>query len=163
MLLAGGPVPAKANSAAATLTSLESKAKAEHKNVLVVFHASWCGWCHKLDGLMTDSPYKDLFTKNYEVFNVDVMEHGDKKSLETPGGGDLLKQIGAETQGLPFFLAYNPQGKILMDSKNPTNIGFPSEPGEVEYFIKFLKATAPKVTDAELTSLKTYLSTKKAS
>jgi thioredoxin-related protein len=32
------------------------KAKEENKNVFVIFHASWCGWCKRMDKNMNDDP-----------------------------------------------------------------------------------------------------------
>jgi thiol-disulfide isomerase/thioredoxin len=156
-LLGAGPGSGVAT-AKVSLKRLEIRAKGEHKNVLVVFHASWCGWCHKLEGLMESPKFKGLFADNYEILTVDVDENGAKKTLETPGGADLQTQLGAANEGLPFFAACDSSGKVLMDSKNPSNIGYPSKPDEVAYFIKFLKTTAPRVTPDQLTSIQSYLS-----
>jgi thioredoxin-related protein len=41
-----------------TLNEAYKKANAEHKNVFVIFHASWCGWCKKLDASMNDNSTK---------------------------------------------------------------------------------------------------------
>ncbi len=63
-----------------------TQAKAENKNVLLVFHASWCGWCKLMEKNMNLSATKPLFDKNYITVYVDVQERGEKKSLENPGG-----------------------------------------------------------------------------
>ncbi len=34
------------------------QAAAENKNVFIIFHASWCGWCHKMDTSMNDQSVK---------------------------------------------------------------------------------------------------------
>lgn len=148
--------------ASKALSRLETKAGREHKNVFLVFHASWCGWCHKLDQLMNDSRFKNAFGDNYEVLQVDVMENGPKKSLETPGGLELMKAAGGEGQGLPYYAIYSPKGSLLMDSKNPANIGYPSQPSEISYFIKLLETTAPAISATQLSSLKTYLEAQKS-
>src|SRR5690606_8667652 len=42
-----------ADSVDTLLNNAYTKAKAEKKNVLVKFSASWCGWCHKMDDFLT--------------------------------------------------------------------------------------------------------------
>ena len=37
------------------------QAAREKKNVFLMFHASWCGWCHKMDSSMNDKTVKDYF------------------------------------------------------------------------------------------------------
>ena len=36
-------------------------AKKENKKVLLMFHASWCGWCHKMDTSLNDPSVKKVF------------------------------------------------------------------------------------------------------
>ena len=43
------PAPAAEVLAAALKTAGEQK-----KNVLLMFHASWCGWCHRMDTSLND-------------------------------------------------------------------------------------------------------------
>ena len=140
------------------LTAAEATAKKEHKNVFVVFHASWCGWCHKLEKLMGSADFKPLFDANYQVIWVDIQEH-DAKHPETPGGEDLAKQLGAADQGLPFYTILSPGGKTLGDSRDGQagNIGYPGEPGEVTYFVSLLKSSAPHASGQQLSDLESYL------
>ncbi|HTG54955.1 MAG TPA: thioredoxin family protein, partial [Niabella sp.] len=49
-----------------------SKAKAEKKNVFVIFHASWCGWCRKMDAAMNDAACKPFFDANYVVEHLTI-------------------------------------------------------------------------------------------
>ena len=57
----------------------QQQSKKENKNVMVIFHASWCGWCKKMDKKMSLSSTKDLFEKNYVIAHVDVLEKGEKE------------------------------------------------------------------------------------
>src|SRR5262245_14541783 len=41
------PLPAKQ-----IVQEAQQKAKKQKKGVMVIFHASWCGWCHKLEDVM---------------------------------------------------------------------------------------------------------------
>ena len=62
-----------------------AEAAKSQKNVFVIFHASWCGWCHKMDNSMNDEKLKDFFTNNYVIVHLTVDESKDNKDLENPG------------------------------------------------------------------------------
>ena len=40
---------ANAQTATEILAKAQNQAKIENKNVFVIFHASWCGWCKKME------------------------------------------------------------------------------------------------------------------
>src|SRR5258705_11118330 len=61
----------------------------EKKSVIVLFHASWCIWCRRMDSAMNDETCKKFFDKNYIVLYLVVDEHGDKKNLENPGANEF--------------------------------------------------------------------------
>ena len=42
-------------------------AKKQNKKVLVMFHASWCGWCHKMDTSLNDASVKKFFDDNFVI------------------------------------------------------------------------------------------------
>src|SRR5207237_206537 len=78
------------------------RAGQEHKKVFIIFHASWCGWCHRMDSLMNSYACKALFDKNYVIEHLTVMESEGKKGLENPGANDLLKKLhGGDS--IPFW------------------------------------------------------------
>ncbi len=56
-------------------------AKATDKNVLIIFHASWCKWCHKMENAINDSICKPLFDANYIVKYIAVEEGWRKKEI----------------------------------------------------------------------------------
>ncbi len=128
------------------------KAGAENKKVFIIFHASWCVWCHKMDSSMNDIACKNMFVSNYVVCHLTVDESPEKKKLETPGADAFRKIYHGEQAGLPFWLILDKNGKFLGDSKmlpagaaagtEPQNIGCPATPEEVAYFIRLLKATS---------------------
>ncbi len=140
----GAPKPSAELMAAAAKDS-----KASKKAILVVFGASWCPWCHKLDALMESKEYSKLFTDNYVVVHLEVMERGEKKSLANPGADKLLADLGGAKSGLPFFAVLDSGGKKLADANampGGQNIGFPSEPQEIAAFEEILKKTAPRLS-----------------
>ncbi|MFY0255668.1 thioredoxin family protein [Chitinophaga sp. 30R24] len=140
-----------------------SAAKA-HKQVFVIFHASWCGWCHKMDTAMNDVSVKQAFTDNYEIRHITVKESGDKKVLENPGGNELLTQYHGGDQGIPYWLVLDTKGKMLADSRvkdaasgKMQNVGCPTQQEEVDYFVGVLQQTS-KMKPAELDAVRTRFS-----
>lgn len=114
-----------------------TEAKANKKNVLLVFHASWCKWCKMMEKNMDLPETKPIFDKRFVTAYVDVQERGDKKSLENPGGQELMNKYKSENAGLPFWLILNPKGEVLADSFDAKgeNLGSPATPEEVTAFI----------------------------
>lgn len=135
------------------------KASAENKNVIVIFHASWCGWCHKMDSSMNDVSCKKMFDDNYVTTHLTVDESADKKKLETPGADAFRMKYHGEKEGLPFWLILDKKGNLLADSrmlapgetvaKPQSNTGCPASKEEVAYLLSVLKKTS-KLNDAEL-------------
>ena len=123
----------------------------EHKKVFVMFHASWCGWCHRMDKSLDDETCRKFFEDNYVICHLVVDESDDKKNLENPGADELRKKYYGDGQGIPFWLVFDKDGKMLADSKmraegdgpeKGENIGCPAAANEVEYFISILKKTS---------------------
>lgn len=114
-----------------------TEAKAGKKNVLLVFHASWCKWCKMMEKNMDLPEAKPIFDKRFITAYVDVQERGEKKSLENPGGQELMNKYKGVNAGLPFWLILNPKGEVLADSfdNKGENLGSPATPEEVTTFI----------------------------
>ena len=133
------------------------QAAKEKKNVFVIFHASWCGWCHKMDSAMNDNACKPLFNNNYVIRHLVVLESDNKKNFETPGALDLLKKYNGDNQGIPYWLILDKNGNLLADAQiRPEgagleeagkNTGCPATPEEIAHFLKVLKKTSVLNTD----------------
>lgn len=138
-----------------------TEAKAKNKNVLLMFHASWCKWCHVMERNMNLPETKPVFEKKFVTAYVDVQEMGDKKKLENPGGEELMDKYKGTDAGLPFWLILNPKGEVLADSFNDKseNLGCPSTTEEVDVFAAKLKKTS-KMSDTELQTVKTAFTKK---
>jgi len=157
---------ASTTSAKTLLSGASAKAAKEKKNVMVIFHASWCGWCHKLDDMLESRQFKSTFEKSYVITHIDVMEHDEKKVLENEGGEDLMTQLGATPKdGIPFFVMLKPDGTKIGDSRlpNKANMGYPSEPQEVTAFMALLKKSAPKMSAEDQSTIETFLRNPKKS
>jgi thioredoxin-related protein len=148
-------------SATAILEEAYKQAAKENKNVFILFHASWCGWCHKMDTAMNDPACKKTFDDNYVIRHLVVYESEANKKLENPGALELLTKFKGNEQGIPYWLIFDASGNLLADSKaRPEgvtdlsvgeSVGCPATEKEVEYFISVLKKTTRiKVSDEQL-------------
>jgi len=159
-----GTVNAQSSPATADVILKEAcqVAAKEKKNVFVMFHASWCGWCHKMDTSMNDPACKKLFDDNYVIRHLVVDELKNKKDLENPGANELRKKYFGDGEGIPFWLVFDKEGKLLADSKmraegdgpeKGQNTGCPATEEEVAYFIGMLEKTS-RLNAAELAIIK---------
>jgi thioredoxin-related protein len=133
-------------------------ARKENKNVLVMFHASWCGWCHRMDTSINDPVCRQYFYDNYVITHLVIDESPSNEKYENAGVYDLRRKYYGENQGIPYWLILDKDGKLLADSKlrnegedasGGRNIGCPANPEEVNYFIQLLKKTS-RITDEQL-------------
>lgn len=121
-----------------------AQAKKEKKNVFVMYHASWCKWCKKMESNMEDPSVKPFFDKSYVTTFLVVQESKDKKHLENPGADAILKKYKADNSGIPFWQIYDANGKLLADSFNAKgeNLGCPATVEEVAEFTDKLKKSS---------------------
>jgi len=70
--------------------------------------------------------------------------------------------------GLPFFVFLDSSGTVLVSSNEPAadgrkggNIGYPSEPHEVDWFLAMLRKAIPQMSTDELSTIEKYLRPKK--
>lgn len=133
--------------AASILQSAKEQATREQKKVFLIFHASWCGWCHKMDTALNDPKVKQFFQDNYVFRHLVVSETEEKKKLENPGAQQLMAEFGgSEGEGIPYWAVLDANGKLLADSRingqAGKNSGCPAKEEEVDYFIKVLQKTS---------------------
>ena len=104
--------------------------------------------------------------KYFVQVKFDVQEQKDKADLMTPGGEEMMKKLGGPA-GLPYFAFLDSKGDTIVTSmapgKNgkPSNIGHPSEPGEVDWFMSMLEKAVPKMTADERGAIEKYLRNQK--
>jgi len=137
--------------ATAIMQKAQAQAKKEHKNVFVMFHASWCGWCKKMEKNIESDACKKMFDDNFVITQLTVQESPKNKSLENPGADTLLETYKGTKAGLPFWVIIDANGKVLADSFNAKgeNLGCPSSADEVAEFKSKLKKTT-KLNDSQL-------------
>jgi thiol-disulfide isomerase/thioredoxin len=147
-----GIIHAQPPSADSVLKEATATASKENKNVFIIFHASWCVWCHKMDSSMNDKRCKKFFDDNYIIRHLTVQESKSKKHLENPGATEMLAKYEGSDDGIPFWLIFDKNGNLLADSrirysgegpdKPGRNSGCPATQEEVDYFISVLKKTS---------------------
>lgn len=132
------------------------KAKQENKDVLIIFHASWCGWCHRMDSSINDPACKKYFDDHFVIRYLVVYESKGKENLENPGALELLTRYKGNDEGIPFWLFFDKNGKLLADSKltageggaKQSNMGCPATESEVTVFVNILRKITI-ISDAE--------------
>ncbi len=146
LVCSGQSSPAHTNT---ILQQAITQARAEQKNVLVIFTASWCGWCHRMKKSLEDSTCTGIFSKYYVTRYLVTEESDGKKQLENPGADSLKQKYNGSQQGLPYWFILDKNGDLLADSRmlNPEsgkmeNTGCPATEKEVGYFTDVLQKTS---------------------
>jgi hypothetical protein len=176
-LLAASPIALRAAtpdagpSATKILQQAESQARAQHKNIMLDFGASWCINC-KLYNRMIDDPSVGAILRRHFIFI--TMNTGERPSdhhhANTPGGVAFEDSVGGQGAGWPFLVILNASGQPLIDSNRPdaksrsgkSNIGYPAAPEEVDWFITMLRRTAPALSQHDLSTIHAWLTAQAA-
>src|SRR6476469_4604885 len=113
-----------------------TKAKQEHKNVLLQIGGNWCVWCYKLNAFVQmDSTLKNLLNTNYVVYHLNYSpENKNEAYLKTLGNPQRF--------GFPVLVVLDEAGKPLH-----TQDTVPLEKGNGYSFEKvkaFLQQWAPQ-------------------
>ena len=141
------------------LSAAYQTAAKEQKNVLIIFHASWCSWCKKLDASINNPSCKKMFEDNFVIVHLSVNEKPENKKLENKEADVYMRKFGGEKAGLPFFVITDEHGELVADSyirrrgeksrDTGENMGCPATEEEVASFCKVLQTTS-HLTEAQL-------------
>jgi thioredoxin-related protein len=157
---------ANAQTADSLLAEAQAQASTQHKNVFLIFSASWCGPCHQLDSFLQNSDTKPIVDKYFVIVHIHIDE-AKKPELNTPGGDELLTRLASKephTSGVPFLIFLDSSGKAIVNSDRPVpgqaggdNIGYPVAPEEIAWFMEMLKRGAPAMPKTEAKQIESWL------
>jgi hypothetical protein len=94
---------------------------------------------------------------------LDVQESEKAKQNENPGGGELMERVGGKNTGVPFFAFLDAKGEMIVNAlrpvegKQPSNIGHPFAPEEVDWFMAMIKKARPSITVADARVVEDWL------
>jgi len=163
---ANAAAPGGGDSANVILHRAEDQARAEHKNILLEFGASWCVNCRLYDRFLADPQMHALMSRAFVFVTMDTGESPtDAKHANTPGGVAFENSVGGEDAGWPFLVILNPSGKPIVDSDRPdakaksgrSNIGYPVAPEEIDWFVEMLRRSAPSLNANDLSQVRAWL------
>ncbi len=82
------------------------KANRDQSRVLVMLGGNWCGWCHKLHGLMrSDREIAAILRGEYVLVMVDSA---------APGAPEMMEQWAVDqSKGFPYLVVLDGQGKVV--------------------------------------------------
>ena len=103
---AQAPVYDESADAAALVAQALATAKADNKQVMIVFGANWCGDCKMLDGEFKKPTLKALLDSNYVVVKVDVNRFNKNLDVVKPYG-DVIKK------GIPSIVIVSPANQLV--------------------------------------------------
>ena len=97
--------------ARAEIKEAEERAAKEHKRVLLVFGANWCGDCHVLDRAFHRPDFAPAIAA-YEVVHVDIGPDGKKNN-------DLADEFKVPLRkGIPALAVLEGDGRLVVSQKN---------------------------------------------
>ena len=142
-----------------------AQAAEQHKNVFIIFGASWCGPCHELESFLANTQVNPIIAKHFVIARVTIAEEfGGNPKLNNPGGEKLFRKLGGEWGKVPFFAFVDPEGELIINSRKPAkkkgdsgDIGFPTEPDEIDWFLTMLRKGAPGLSPEDARAIENTL------
>jgi len=151
-------------SADEVMTHAKTQAASEHKNILLIFGASWCVNCRLFDKFLADPAIHPIMDKAFVFVDMNTGESPtDKRHANLPGGEKLQASLGGKRAGWPYIVMLDSNGRLLADSTRPENrghggnIGYPAEPYEIDWFIEMMKKAEPSLSTQDTATVRNWL------
>jgi len=164
-LFAQKPLPADQ-----VFENLKTQAVQQQKLIFLVFGASWCTPCHMQDAFMAAPEIHPILEKYFVLAKLNVEEEvGKHPELNSPGGEELLGKLGGvddkgKIGGVPFLVFLDAGGNPIVNSNRPVkgnaigmNVGYPSAPEEIDWFMSMLHKAVPAMTVDEAGTIEKWL------
>ena len=148
------------------LKAAEATARSQQKNVLLMFSASWCAPCHRLQSFLVDPTIRPIFDRYFvKLIVISGERPDDTRHQNTPGAEQLLESLHDTDTNLPLVVMLNSSGKVIVDSVRPVlgprnlhaNIGYPESPTGIDWFLEMLRRAAPSLTSNERSTIQKWL------
>jgi len=151
------------------LRAAKARATEQNKAIFLIFGASWCEACHQLDTFLALPDVSAILNKYFVISELTFGEgSAGHPEWDTPGADELMLRYGgvssSGTVGLPFIALVDAKAKLIANSIQPgkgkapgAETGFPTEPGEIQWFLSILQKAAPNLTEEELRKIQSGL------
>lgn len=121
-----------------------------NRQIFLHIGAPYCGPCRRLDAWLALPEVSAIISKDFIDLEIDLERMA--------GGKDIWKRFCQKPSGIPWFGFLDSKGKVIVDCVAPNGaIGFPTEPGEIQYFVSMVPKARRSIPDAEVQRLKSLL------
>ncbi|HEY3482859.1 MAG TPA: thioredoxin family protein [Streptomyces sp.] len=113
----GGPVNRAAigydpsRDSAADIATAMKQAKADGREVLLDFGATWCGNCQAIDRLYAESSVKKVLAAHYHLVQIDIGEKDNSTNMNL-----LSRYDSSGSFALPVMIVVTPGGTVRTDT-----------------------------------------------
>jgi thiol:disulfide interchange protein len=128
-----------------------ARAAAEHKSVLLHLDAPWCIWCRRLEAFLSRPEIETLLDRDFVDLEIDTERMTHAKEI-------VARFCDKPKPGLPWLAILDAAGKVVVTSDAPEgNIGYPTTPWEISYFLDMLRKGAAKLSAGDFTKIEETL------
>jgi len=129
------------------LSDALTEAGTHGKRVFLHVGAPWCGWCHKLEDVLYQPAVADAISSEFVMTKIDT----DRMV----GGADVAKKYQT-SGGIPWYAIVAPDGKVIStsDLTPGNNIGFPTEPAEIDHVMHMFTDGRKHMTDDQIAAVR---------
>lgn len=124
------------------------QAKSQEKRVFLQVGGSNCGWCDKLDHLLTQEHVAAIMGRNYVIAKIDVDRMKDAHEV-------VERYLPKGVPGIPWYAILDADGEAIVTSDGPNgNIGYPVLDEGIEHFLSMVEQTARTLDGGGIDRLK---------